>query len=194
VRSGLFDYDEPDIMSDIRVPKKIVYVFLALFACSLAAAGFLYGRVSGRHGDATVVPAQREAPTVLTGTIVRVEPLHVYVESADLGEKKVIDVLVDAQTAVVQLVAWGPGEKDAAMEDYRERVKLLDPKSGDRIPPPPQEMKLAPMRAEELKTGVSVGLLFSGDIDSDQGVYAVVIRPLTEKERSSGSVSDTFPL
>ena len=130
----------------------------------------------------------------MLGRIVRIEPLHLYVESASLGPTRTYDVLISPQTKYLQLTAWAPDEREKAIEEYGAYMEKQHPMPGEPIPSPPQQLKPLPLDPSALIPGMMVGIGSSEEITDGEPIVSAVIRPLTSEEASTGRVANTFPL
>ncbi len=176
-----------------RVQQLALTFFATISVASLATAAYFYGASRAAITETLASQAPRHR-TLLLGRIVRIEPLHVHIESASLGPLRTYDVLISPQTKFLQLVPWAPGEREKALDDYAARMKKLNPSAGDSIPPPPPQMKPILLDPAALVPDMMVGIGSNEDIDPEKPIIGAVIRPLTSEEARSGQVANTFPL
>lgn len=174
---------------------KPAFVVAAVAAVSfMIAAAYLYGKADGAGPRSTAAPKLADPTRTLLGNIVRVDPPHLYVESIGQGTQGTYDVLIGPKTEFLQLVPWEPGEKEAAQKAHEAYLKKVDPKPGDPVLPPPQEMKPARIDARTFVPGTKIGVLSAVGINPAEPIFAIAIRPLLFDEIHSGQVSSTFPL
>jgi len=167
-------------------------LFALISVASLMTTAYLYGK------QASKVPIEKRSADVRTklliGRLVRIEPLHFYVESESLGPSRTYDVLISPSTQLLQLAPWAPGEKEAAVKEHEAYIERTRPKDGDPLPPPPLQMKPGPLDPKALVPGTMLGVLTDTAIDPDEPIVALAIRPLTTEEMKTGQVANTFPL
>lgn len=167
-------------------------LFAAITVVSLVTAAYSYGKNSVK---VPVGNAPADAKTkVLLGRIVRIEPLHVYVESGSLGPSRTYDVLISPQTQYLQLSPWAPGEREQAQKERKANLENVRPTPGVPVPAPTPSMKPVRIDPKALVPGASIGVLATQTIDHAQPIIASVIRPLTPQEADTMQVDITFPL
>lgn len=149
-----------------------------------------------RPTPSAVGTAEAQAPRrvrILVGTVTRISPPLLYVESDALGASREYPIAVNGLTTLFKAVPWKEGEREEVLARYRAELEKLDPKNGDAIPPPPPSMKPQPLPASELKAGDRVGVLIDAVILPDQPAVAKALRPLVGEELVTGRVSSSFP-
>jgi hypothetical protein len=156
-------------------------------------AAYLSGKTPSRTANESQPPALSKTK-ILIGRIIRIEPLHLYIESESIGPSRTYDILISPTTKFLKLMPWEPGEKEKAINAYSAYIERLNPKAGDPVLPPPPPMKPAPLNPSTLALGTDIGMLSNVAIDPAQPVIAAVIRPLTPDEAKAGRVGMDFPL
>lgn len=175
----------------IRGYKTASLIIMLVAGCSLLGVAYFYGKARAGTGVAPSVALKRTQ--ILLGRLVKIEPLHLYVESAGFGAMKTYDVSVGPGTYYVQLQPWAPGEKEKADKTFWDGIAKLHLKPGDPIPPPPLTMKSLPLDPDALQPGMEIGILSPAAIDPKGPIFAAVVRPLLEDEARTGEVANTFP-
>ena len=117
-------------MNEIRVTidARSLGLLLVLLVAGLAAFALL-------RKDAPVQAARTEAvrrTKTLVGTITRIEPPYLYVESSALGETREFAVIVNEMTLLMRFIPWAEGEREKAFAHYEKYVASLDLDSGDQ--------------------------------------------------------------
>lgn len=181
-------------MTEYRYKQAFISMTIAAVIL-LVGMAYFYGENRGKKLASAPASTNGAASTrILLGHIVRIEPLHVYVESDAFGPLRTYDVLISPQTQIMQLVPWNPGERDQAVKERNEYLERLKPKSGEPIPPPLPPMKPMMLRPSELVPGMHIGVLATMAIDPEGLIIAATLRPLTPEEARAGQVANTFPL
>jgi hypothetical protein len=169
----------------------------ALLLVGFAAGGALlvsaYAFGKGRTPAEKPAAVAAKRTQILLGRLVRIEPLHLYVESVTFGAAKTYDVTVGPGTYYAQLLPWAPGEKERADKTFWDGIAKQHLKPGDPIPPPPLTMKSVPLDPDALRPGMDIGIMSPTAIDPNGVIFAAVVRPLIEDEARTGQVANTFP-
>lgn len=178
-------------MTEPLIRRTKTIALLTLGAAVIFYAAYSYGRHEAK--TSAVAPEAKPEASVFVGTIVGFDPPSVLVRSIWDREESTRAIIVDPHTRVLKLVPWEPGEREGAIRAFKDHVEELGLKKGDRVPPPPSELKPVPMTADNLVLGLKVAIgLDLASADGSQ-LSAAVIRPLTEKEIAEKGLSATFP-
>lgn len=166
--------------------------FVFFTVASLMTAAYLFGKIPS-HTQYESPPVAHTRTKILIGRIVRIEPLHVYIDSESLGPSRTFDILIGPQTIFMKLMPWEPGEREKAITAHSDYMNRVKPKAGDPVPPPPPQLKTMPLDPSTLAAGIEIGMLSNAVIDPAEPVVAAVIRPLTADEARAGRVGNDFP-